>query len=226
MAVTGQSQVLINLTFYLIVKVATMWGVNPASQAISNIGSIAVSRVTFAKIARRIDRAAVIDSGSLVVGRHVTSARMIETLGKTITVIGARCPISYHGEDGTGRAGVLHHRLVADLVIAGAGAIEGLHEAWIAIGTEARGDADTAARLLHDYGQDQTMIHVSFLSDLLDGVVDGADLWSGSIGLPVTLAIVFHGVFVVVEPSGVSDVSFFFCLGRVLSQSDISLELG
>ncbi len=90
-------------------------------------------------------------------------------LAEAVAGVGASSAITNHLQDGGVRARVADHAVV----IAGAGAVVVLHQTGVS-NTEVGGvDANTASRLLEDYGEDEAVVDASLLGDLLNGVPDG-----------------------------------------------------
>lgn len=141
------------------------------------------------------DGARVVDAGGAVEGRDVTTAGLVDAVGKTVAVVGAGGTLADHPVDGVVGA----RGLDVAVVVAGVVAVVVLHQAGVADAVVGGAHADAAARLLHDDGEDEAMVNTSAAGGLLDAVPDGADLGAAVVGNVHPLARVEHGVLVVVE---------------------------
>lgn len=74
-----------------------------------------------------------------------------------------------------------------------------LHQARVANTVVGGPNADTATRLLHDDGKDETVVDASGSGSSLDTVPNGSDLWAAVVGNAHPVARREHLVLVVVE---------------------------
>lgn len=173
--------------------------IDPTSQAIGDITRITMRSDTRLQLPTSVNATTVIESGRPVVRDCRTTASIVDSLtqstGKAITTARTTSSIAYHLGDGVLGAWVRHAVLIAC-----GGAVVVLHETWVAHTVVGSRGADTAAGLLHDNGEDEAMVDFGFGSNLLDRVVDRANLWARIIGLAELRAGATHLSLVVVEP--------------------------
>lgn len=141
------------------------------------------------------DGARVVDASSAVESRDIATARLVDAVGKTVTVVSASGTLADHLVDGVGGARVLD----VVVLVAGVVTVVVLHQAGVAHAVVGGVNADAAARLLHDDGEDEAVVNTGVGGSLLDTVPDGADLGAAVVGNVHPLARVEHGVLVVVE---------------------------
>ena len=175
-----------------------MRGGDPARQTIRDIRAVAMRRDALAQVAGSVHRARVVQPGRNVKRRDVARARLIDTLRQAVAVVRPRAALADHARNDVLGTRILHY--AGDIAVAGRVAVVVLHQAGVADAEVGRGDADAAAGLLENGGEDEAVVHFGLLGDLLDGVVDGSDLGAVVIGLGVLRARGEHYLLVVVEP--------------------------
>lgn len=100
-------------------------GVDPTSQTVGNVTGVAVSGNVALEVSSGGDGARVVDTGGLVEGRDVVGARLVDAVGKAITIVGASSSLADHLVDGSRRARVLH----ITVFVTGRRTVMVLHEA-------------------------------------------------------------------------------------------------
>lgn len=110
----------------------------------------------------------VVNSGSAVKGRDITSAGLVDAVGKTITIVGTSSAFANHLVNGVGWARVAN----ITALIASSTSVVVLHQAGIANSIVGGGSSNTSARLLHDDSQDEAVVNTSCGSCFLNAVPD------------------------------------------------------
>ena len=119
-----------------------------------------------AKVSAWSDRARVVHAGGDVVLAVIGGASLGDELLQAVAVRGAICAILDHTGD------LAHGARVLDVagVVAGAGAVVALHEAWVPDAVVGGRGAHAAIALLHDDGKDEAGIDARRGTNILDGI--------------------------------------------------------
>lgn len=186
----------------VVITLALRGGVDPASQAVGDVTSVAVSGNVILQLASVRNRSRVVDTGRTVEGRDVATAGLVDAVGKSITRVGACSTFTDHFVDGGRRTRILD----VAVLIAGCFAVVILHQTWVAYSVVGSLDTDTAMRLLHHDCKNETVVNTSGIGSFLDAVVNGSNFGAAVIGngRAHVLASMDHLVLVVVEPVHVS----------------------
>lgn len=179
------------------VAVAVAFGrsANPTGKTVGNITGVAVGSDTVLELSSGGDGARVVDSSSAVEGRDVATARLVDAVGETVTRVGSGGTLKDHLVDGLVGARVLDPAVF----VAGGFTVVVLHQTGVADTVVGGVNANAATRLLHEDGENETVVDTSGGSGLLDTIPDSSDLGARVVGLAEPATRVEHGVLVVVE---------------------------
>ena len=151
----------------------------PSRQTVRNVRRIAVGRDALAQITRLDNRAGVVKARCPIESRHVPGPGLVEALGESVTGSCSSGAVLYHLGDRARGAWVLHDDSAGAVLPARGGAVVVLHQAGIGNAVGGGGDADAAAGLLKDNGEDEAVVNQGGGGDGLDGVVDGSHFGGG-----------------------------------------------
>lgn len=186
--------------------------------SLGNVTGIAVSSNTVLELPRVRNGARIVNSGRAVKRRDVPATRLVHAAGEAIARVSTGSTLTNHLVNSRGRARVLD----AAVVVASAVAIMVLHEAWVThppVGS--RGTNATVGFLHHD-GEDEAVVNPRGIGGLLDGVVDGTNLFSAVVGLRGVLVAAGpqHLALVIVEHVRKRDPAAFG--GPALSNTSVT----
>jgi hypothetical protein len=176
----------------IIVKSASAGSGGPASKTVGNVRGVARGGRSDAKVTRRVDGARVVDTGSTVISLDGGVSGLVEAVGETVTSLSSSSTLADHALDLRQRARVLD----SAVAVAAGSTIVVLHKTRVGDG-EARGrHTDTAGGLLHDDGEDESVVNVSSKSSFVNGGADVLNFSGGVIGNIILRAAGTHGRFV------------------------------
>ncbi len=169
----------------------------PPQQPIRNITRIAMRRHPLLQHPTLRHRARIIAPRRPIIRTDILRPTPIHTLHQPIPIIRARRPIPDHALNL-----ILRTRLQQSVLVAGAGAVVGLHQPWVAHAVVGGGHAHAAPGLLHYDREDEAVVEMGFLGDGLDRVAQVGEFGVGVVGhVEDAFAGGGHDVLVILPPA-------------------------